>query len=60
MPPTDPVIYRLYEGVLVYGHAIKVSVSTYLTVTLNVCSRLLSMKRSINESIPYGGTDSFL
>ncbi|EJD06389.1 Cyanase [Fomitiporia mediterranea MF3/22] len=22
-PPTDPVIYRLYEGVLVYGHAIK-------------------------------------
>ncbi|KAL1744724.1 cyanate lyase C-terminal domain-containing protein [Schizophyllum fasciatum] len=23
MPPTDPVIYRLYEGVLVYGHAIK-------------------------------------
>ncbi|KAK0204494.1 cyanate lyase C-terminal domain-containing protein [Desarmillaria ectypa] len=24
MPPTDPVIYRLYESVLVYGHAIKV------------------------------------
>ncbi|KAJ7760819.1 cyanate hydratase [Mycena maculata] len=23
LPPTDPVIYRLYEGVLVYGHAIK-------------------------------------
>lgn len=23
MPPTDPVIYRLFEGVLVYGHAIK-------------------------------------
>ncbi|TRM64876.1 cyanate lyase C-terminal domain-containing protein [Schizophyllum amplum] len=23
MPPTDPVIYRLYEGVMVYGHAIK-------------------------------------
>ncbi|KAJ7624650.1 cyanate lyase C-terminal domain-containing protein [Roridomyces roridus] len=23
VPPTDPVIYRLYEGVLVYGHAIK-------------------------------------
>lgn len=23
MPPTDPVIYRLYEGVLVYGNAIK-------------------------------------
>jgi len=23
MPPQDPVIYRLYEGVLVYGHAIK-------------------------------------
>ncbi|GLB44878.1 putative catalyzes the reaction of cyanate with bicarbonate to produce ammonia and carbon dioxide [Lyophyllum shimeji] len=23
MPPTDPVIYRLYESVLVYGHAIK-------------------------------------
>ncbi|KAJ7816246.1 cyanate lyase C-terminal domain-containing protein [Mycena leptocephala] len=23
MPPTDPVIYRLYEGVLVYGYAIK-------------------------------------
>ncbi|KAI6025049.1 hypothetical protein PISMIDRAFT_673123 [Pisolithus microcarpus 441] len=23
MPPTDPVLYRLYEGVLVYGHAIK-------------------------------------
>ncbi|KAJ7692458.1 cyanate lyase C-terminal domain-containing protein [Mycena rosella] len=23
IPPTDPVIYRLYEGVLVYGHAIK-------------------------------------
>lgn len=22
-PPTDPVIYRLYEGVLVYGNAIK-------------------------------------
>ncbi|KAN0092618.1 cyanase [Tylopilus felleus] len=22
-PPTDPVIYRLYEAVLVYGHAIK-------------------------------------
>ena len=22
-PPQDPVIYRLYEGVLVYGHAIK-------------------------------------
>ncbi|KAJ7081174.1 cyanate hydratase [Mycena belliarum] len=22
-PPTDPVIYRLYESVLVYGHAIK-------------------------------------
>ncbi|KAK7046398.1 cyanate hydratase [Favolaschia claudopus] len=22
-PPTDPVIYRLYEGVLVYGHPIK-------------------------------------
>jgi len=25
MPPTDPVLYRLYESVLVYGHAIKVS-----------------------------------
>jgi len=23
IPPTDPVIYRLYESVLVYGHAIK-------------------------------------
>ncbi|KAJ7866669.1 cyanate lyase C-terminal domain-containing protein [Mycena leptocephala] len=23
MPPTDPVIYRLYESVLVYGHSIK-------------------------------------
>ncbi|KZS92033.1 Cyanase [Sistotremastrum niveocremeum HHB9708] len=23
MPPTDPLIYRLYEGVMVYGHAIK-------------------------------------
>ncbi|TFL04200.1 cyanate lyase C-terminal domain-containing protein [Pterulicium gracile] len=23
IPPTDPVIYRLYEGFLVYGHAIK-------------------------------------
>ncbi|KAJ7581041.1 cyanate lyase C-terminal domain-containing protein [Mycena floridula] len=23
IPPTDPVIYRLYEGVLVYGHSIK-------------------------------------
>ncbi|KAF9048806.1 cyanate lyase C-terminal domain-containing protein [Panaeolus papilionaceus] len=23
MPPQDPVIYRLYEGVMVYGHAIK-------------------------------------
>jgi len=23
VPPTDPVIYRLFEGVLVYGHAIK-------------------------------------
>jgi cyanate lyase len=23
IPPTDPVIYRLWEGVLVYGHAIK-------------------------------------
>ncbi|KAJ7046042.1 cyanate lyase C-terminal domain-containing protein [Mycena alexandri] len=22
-PPTDPVVYRLYEGVLVYGHSIK-------------------------------------
>lgn len=23
MPPTDPVLYRLYEGVMVYGQAIK-------------------------------------
>ncbi|THG95728.1 hypothetical protein EW026_g5980 [Hermanssonia centrifuga] len=23
MPPNDPVLYRLFEGVLVYGHAIK-------------------------------------
>jgi len=23
IPPTDPLIYRLFEGVLVYGHAIK-------------------------------------
>lgn len=23
VPPSDPVIYRLFEGVLVYGHAIK-------------------------------------
>jgi len=23
MPPTDPVIYRLYEGILVYGYPIK-------------------------------------
>ncbi|KAJ6518513.1 cyanate lyase C-terminal domain-containing protein [Mycena vulgaris] len=23
IPPTDPVVYRLYESVLVYGHAIK-------------------------------------
>ncbi|KAM6489162.1 Cyanate lyase C-terminal domain containing protein [Amanita muscaria] len=23
MPPRDPVVYRLYESVLVYGHAIK-------------------------------------
>ncbi|KAH9954339.1 cyanate hydratase [Russula dissimulans] len=23
VPPTDPLIYRLFEGVLVYGHAIK-------------------------------------
>jgi len=23
MPPTDPVIYRLYEGVMVYGESIK-------------------------------------
>lgn len=22
-PPTDPVIYRLYEGIMVYGHPIK-------------------------------------
>ncbi|THV01064.1 Cyanase [Dendrothele bispora CBS 962.96] len=22
-PPSDPVIYRLYEGVMVYGHSIK-------------------------------------
>ncbi|KAF8645888.1 hypothetical protein AX16_007546 [Volvariella volvacea WC 439] len=24
MPPTDPVLYRLYEGVMVYGYPIKV------------------------------------
>lgn len=24
IPPTDPVIYRLYEAVLVYGHPLKV------------------------------------
>ncbi|KII89675.1 hypothetical protein PLICRDRAFT_39811 [Plicaturopsis crispa FD-325 SS-3] len=23
VPPTDPLIYRLYEGILVYGHSIK-------------------------------------
>ncbi|KAJ7624201.1 cyanate lyase C-terminal domain-containing protein [Mycena polygramma] len=23
VPPTDPVVYRLYEAVLVYGHSIK-------------------------------------
>ncbi|KAG8993834.1 Cyanate hydratase [Tulasnella sp. JGI-2019a] len=23
MPPTDPVIYRLYEGIMVYGYPIK-------------------------------------
>ncbi|ETW82779.1 hypothetical protein HETIRDRAFT_382812 [Heterobasidion irregulare TC 32-1] len=23
IPPTDPVLYRLFEGVLVYGHALK-------------------------------------
>ncbi|KAL0573235.1 Cyanate hydratase [Marasmius crinis-equi] len=27
MPPTDPVLYRLYEGVLVYGNSIKVKVN---------------------------------
>ncbi|KAF8622846.1 hypothetical protein AX15_006692 [Amanita polypyramis BW_CC] len=27
VPPHDPVLYRLYEGVLVYGHAIKVRLS---------------------------------
>jgi cyanate lyase len=31
--PRDPVIYRLYEGVLVYGHAIKVGTA------LCLCSR---------------------
>ena len=30
MPPKDPVIYRLYEGVLVYGHAIKVGTALLL------------------------------
>jgi cyanate lyase len=24
VPPSDPVLYRLFEGVLVYGQAIKV------------------------------------
>ncbi|OBZ72404.1 Cyanate hydratase, partial [Grifola frondosa] len=30
MPPTDPVLYRLYEGVLVYGNAIKVVLINYI------------------------------
>lgn len=63
MPPTDPVIYRLYEvhatilveslssfwflqGVLVYGHAIKVrSALSQLHGTFSSYFRLLFMRR---------------
>jgi len=32
VPPTDPVIYRLYEAVLVYGHPIKVCLEVFIVV----------------------------
>jgi len=39
VPPTDPVIYRLFEAVLVYGHAIKVR-WTYDTASSVLSSRM--------------------
>lgn len=33
IPPTDPVIYRLYEAVLVYGHPLKVSCPFYASAS---------------------------
>ena len=48
------------KGVLVYGQAIKVSVYlTSITAILIVYSRLSSMKRSIDNSIPDCEADSF-
>ncbi|KAG8989384.1 Cyanate hydratase [Tulasnella sp. 427] len=31
MPPKDPVIYRLYEGIMVYGYPIKVRVAEVMS-----------------------------
>ncbi|KAH8109571.1 Cyanase, partial [Phellopilus nigrolimitatus] len=30
-PPSDPVIYRLYEGIMVYGHPMKVRMSIQIS-----------------------------
>ncbi|KAJ3503144.1 hypothetical protein NMY22_g18351 [Coprinellus aureogranulatus] len=39
MPPKDPVIYRLYEGVMVYGHSIKWEVLAVFSVVDGLGSR---------------------
>ncbi|KAG6337107.1 hypothetical protein ID866_1981 [Astraeus odoratus] len=40
MPPTDPVIYRLYEGVLVYGHAIKAVIHEKVVLIFFGCAKI--------------------
>ncbi|KAG6888789.1 hypothetical protein C0995_005974 [Termitomyces sp. Mi166 len=55
MPPTDPVIYRLYEGVLVYGHAIKAVIHEKIqTYDLDVFSDpLMTMLSSMDSNTTF-------
>lgn len=50
IPPTDPVIYRLYEAVLVYGHPLKVHCLFYD----NVFAGALSEQAVIHEKFGDG------
>lgn len=40
VPPTDPVIYRLYEAMLVYGYPIKVRSVGSVRICANCVDRL--------------------
>lgn len=61
-PPTDPVLYRLYEGVLVYGTPIKVGCRCACIRVPDISLILIRMDTQavIHEKVRLRPTDSDL